>query len=502
MPTLPTLFQCRGLMLHCKFRDYKHNRMQSINQLFFGLYALILASLILGTARIEIIDKQSYLKSYWLLSVSLRALAFSLWGLVPFIGMEFRALASTLFVGSAIFLAMLFRSWSVEVNNQSAIRNSSLFLAVFFLMFIFISTFDEKITYRALWVGLVSFIISLWEINELNKKIKAKSEYLLKVILGLTLFQTGIAMLTVISIIFFTPQAIFTITENASASNYFFWITLTTHLIVYLFIGSYLYQKIIFSENKISREKDEIGRLLSEREAMITSLVNANRAAASGALSASIAHELSQPLAATLLNVSILRRVLDLKNTQNTIVEPIVNLIDKEIRRAAEILHTIKSIFKEDKIELTEFYVDKILKKMKPLLDSRAAKSGISLDFILGSASRTNLNFSEFQQVIVNLTNNAFEALEAADMKDKQIVIKTCDFESNIQISIADNGPGVPEKYQHSIFELMKTTKDQGLGIGLWLSKHIIEQRHAGTLAHFRSDEGGALFVVMLPIKA
>jgi signal transduction histidine kinase len=436
------------------------------------------------------------------MSVSLRALAFAIWGLVPFIGMEFRALASTLFVGSAIFLALLFRSWRVEVNNQSAIRKSGLFLVFFILMFFFISGFGERITYRALWVGLASFFISVWEINELHKKIKTKSEYLLKVILGLTLFQTGITILTVIAIIFFTPKNIVTITENTSISNYFFWVALTTHLIVYLFIGSYLYQKIIFSENKISREKDEIGRLLSEREAMITSLVTANRAAASGALSASIAHELSQPLAATLLNISILRRVLNLKNEQNSAVEPILNLIGKETRRAAEILHTIKSIFKEDKIELTASSVDKILKKMKPLLESRAAKSGISLDFIFGSASRTNLNFSEFQQVIVNLTNNAFEALEAADKKDKQVVIKTCDFGSNIQISITDNGPGVPEKYQHSIFELMKTTKEQGLGIGLWLSKHIIEQRHAGTLAHFRPDEGGALFVVKLPINA
>lgn len=475
--------------------------MQSINQLFFGLYAVILASLIIGTARIEIVDKQSYLKSYWLLSVSLRALAFALWGLVPFIGIEFRALASTLFVGSAIFLALLFRSWRVEVNNQSAVRNSGLFLVFFFFMFIFISTFDERITYRALWVGLASFTISVWEINELNKKIKAKSEYLLKVILGLTFFQTVISIMTVVSIMFFTPKTLVTITENTSSSNYFFWVTLTTHLIVYLFIGSYLYQKIIFSENKISKEKDEIGRLLSEREAMITSLVTANRAAASGALSASIAHELSQPLAATLLNISILRRVLDLKNTQNSAAEPIVNLIGKETRRAAEILHTIKGIFKEDKIELTESSVDKILKKMKPLLDSRAARSGIGLEFIFGSASKTNLNFSEFQQVIVNLTNNAFEALEAADKKDKQVIIKTCDFGANIQISIADNGPGVPEIYRQSIFELMKTTKEQGLGIGLWLSKHIIEQRHAGTLSHFRPDEGGALFVVKLPIK-
>ncbi len=489
-------------MLHCKNHVIKNNRMQSINQLFFGLYALILASLILGTARIEIVDKESYLKSYWLLSVSLRALAFAVWGLVPFIGMEFRAVASTLFVGSAIFLALLFRSWRVEVNNQSAIRKSGLFLLFFILMFIFISSFDERITYRALWVGLVIFTISVWEINELSIKIKQKSEYLLKVILGMTLFQTASSMLTVVSVIFFTPKTILTITENSSTSNYFFWVTLTTHLIVYLFIGSYLYQKIIFSENKISKERDEIGRLLSEREAMITSLVTANRAAASGALSASIAHELSQPLAATLLNISILRRVLDLKNTQNPVVEPIVNLIGKETRRAAEILHTIKGIFKEDKIELTESSVDKILKKMKPLLESRAAKSGIGLDFNLGSASRTNLNFSEFQQVIVNLTNNAFEALEAADKKDKQVVIKTCDFGSNIQISIADNGPGVPEIYQQSIFELMKTTKEQGLGIGLWLSKHIIEQRHAGSLAHFRPDDGGALFVIKLPIKA
>ena len=108
------------------------------------------------------------------------------------------------------------------------------------------------------------------------------------------------------------------------------------------------------------------------------------------------------------------------------------------------------------------------------------------------------LNESEFQQVILNLINNAIEALIDQQLEQKKITIRTVDANNHLCLSIIDNGPGVPKKLEENLFALMNTSKPSGTGLGLWLSKRIVE-RHYGDISYHHLKPGHVEFLIKLP---
>jgi C4-dicarboxylate-specific signal transduction histidine kinase len=101
---------------------------------------------------------------------------------------------------------------------------------------------------------------------------------------------------------------------------------------------------------------------------------------------------------------------------------------------------------------------------------------------------------------MINLLNNSIEALSNSNQSNKEIQIHTRVFGNFVELKISDNGPGIPDQLKASIFELMKTNKKQGMGLGLWLCKHIVE-RHQGRISYQQSALGGAEFLIQLPIE-
>ena len=111
-----------------------------------------------------------------------------------------------------------------------------------------------------------------------------------------------------------------------------------------------------------------------------------------------------------------------------------------------------------------------------------------------------SLNTGEFQQVILNLVNNAIDSLSGLNIQEKIILISTKDLDGHVEVCISDNGEGVAQQLIPSLFELMKSNKSAGMGLGLWLSKHIIE-RHQGKITYQTSHAGGAEFVIRMPLQ-
>ena len=105
---------------------------------------------------------------------------------------------------------------------------------------------------------------------------------------------------------------------------------------------------------------------------------------------------------------------------------------------------------------------------------------------------------SQLQQVLLNLVTNACESFQADLKKTKVIKVTTRTENENIVFTVSDNGCGIDPSIENSIFELLRTSKEDGMGIGLWLSKTIIES-HNGTINFTRSSEMGTTFKVSLP---
>jgi signal transduction histidine kinase len=111
------------------------------------------------------------------------------------------------------------------------------------------------------------------------------------------------------------------------------------------------------------------------------------------------------------------------------------------------------------------------------------------------------VNPAEIEQVILNLINNAIQALANSGTLQRRITIGATKSDQLVRLSISDNGDGVSAEFKPQLFQLLSTTKQSGMGLGLWLCKHIIT-RYGGSIHYEDTIDGGATFVFELPSAA
>ncbi len=250
----------------------------------------------------------------------------------------------------------------------------------------------------------------------------------------------------------------------------------------------------------VKEEKNQVERLLLERESLIANLLKANKTAATGALSASIAHELNQPLCATDLNIQLLKTRLGKSQLNFDSEKKVLDALDEDNKRAALIVSSLRSIFSDEDV-ITEYVdfgvvIDGVLEIVKPELRSRNIQIVLRVDKDL----QVQVNPTEIQQIFLNLINNSIQAISTVKSYQGYIQIEAHQKNGMAQICISDNGDGVPKERKSELFELLNTTKQTGMGIGLWLCKHIVT-RNGGSIYYEDTLSGGAKFVVQLPLS-
>ena len=244
-------------------------------------------------------------------------------------------------------------------------------------------------------------------------------------------------------------------------------------------------------------------QLLEEREEIIRQLTLFNKTAGMGALVASLAHELNQPLSIIQTNVGMIELVLndhEAKLNQDTRIDKALTGLRKANHRAATIISTLRNMFGQGRKTISSFDFNELINDVLLLCQPTLNRQGIQVQIQLHSEA---LNFtgdkSQLQQVLLNLITNAIEAFPATFEGLKNITIQT-NIESNrIVMSVADNGIGISPEIESVIFELLRTNKETGMGIGLWLSKTIIDS-HQGSISFITCANKGTRFVLSLPL--
>ena len=252
----------------------------------------------------------------------------------------------------------------------------------------------------------------------------------------------------------------------------------------------------------MQRHSMELQKLLQEREEIIRQLSMLNKTAGMGALVASLAHELNQPLAVIQMNAEMIDLVVNnnaMESNQTSSIHKAMMGLKKANQRAATIISTLRNMFGHGGKSISVFDVNDVVKDI--LLLSRSTLQRHSIDL------RENFNSqpliftgdkSQLQQVLLNLVTNACESFKADFQKPKVISLTTQTEDGNIVFTISDNGCGIDPAIENSIFELLRTSKEDGMGIGLWLSKTIIES-HNGTINFTSNNALGTTFKVSLP---
>lgn len=477
--------------------------MQAANQIFFSLLALMLVGLYMSTITPSGYKKDKYL-IYWQGSILLRALAFIVWTISPYLFGFSLTIANFCFLASMVLLVILFRSWRVDIKRKD-LSIAAVFLVISILIYEVIRQADVGFAIRTGYMSIPISILSIWEINELTKSLKKDNSFGLKFLMGIVLVSLAITFsVTIYGLVNHTGG----VTQLIEfGSTFILWGGLSMHLLIYVAVSSYLYQRLMKREltarqdfEKSSTENTQIKALLEEREGLISSLLIANKTAATGALSASIAHELNQPVGAISLNTEYIQRHLNEGQADPDSLKEVITSIQQDNHRIAKIVSTLRDIFRQEEIKTSDVHLDELIEQIKPIILPQARDSKINLKFDLNVNQSIPLNQNEISQVLINLLNNSIEALSNSNQSNKEIKIHTRVFGNYVELKVSDNGPGIPDQLKASIFDLMKTNKKQGMGLGLWLCKHIID-RHQGRISYQQSEIGGAEFLIQLPIE-
>jgi two-component system sensor kinase FixL len=221
-----------------------------------------------------------------------------------------------------------------------------------------------------------------------------------------------------------------------------------------------------------------------------------------GEMTASLAHELNQPLAAIVNNATAAMQYLEHGRLDAKQLREILNDVVGDGHRAYDIMHNVRSAIKKGSAIRGPMNLNDIVNAVTRIVRPDAAAQFCKLETSLAQ----NLPAIEgdpiqIQQVLINLVHNAIEAMRDAT-PDRRIVevATTCNGDGAICVSVRDHGSGIPEPARERLFEQFFTTKEEGLGMGLAIVRSIVEA-HGGNIAAENADGGGARFYFYLPTK-
>ena len=308
-------------------------------------------------------------------------------------------------------------------------------------------------------------------------------------------------------VLFGSTQTNFFLYAQDALAMTLLWIGYGSTILVYVALGSFYLEKQIRKENQTANtlkstkeENARITELLKEKERLIYGLMKANKTAATGALSASIAHELNQPLGASNLNIQFLKMKLEKGVLNPELGKEILDSLEEDNKRAATIVKSLRSIFNDSNLNAEEVLVSDLIAKVLNIVTPELRSKNIQIQLRIDDGLIIKVNSAEIEQVILNLLNNAGQSLANSGTLQRRIAIEAAKVGQSICLSISDNGAGVPLEFKSQLFELLSTTKQTGMGLGLWLSKHILT-RYGGSIHYEDVVGGGAKFIVKLPVE-
>lgn len=247
----------------------------------------------------------------------------------------------------------------------------------------------------------------------------------------------------------------------------------------------------------------DLATLLREREEIIRQLTLSNKTAGMGALVASFAHELNQPLTATLLHSELiqahLKRAVQASQPPDAgMLQMVAGAVVGDSQRAGDIIRKLRNLFRLSTGAFERIEFAELVRDMLDIVRTRADRIGVVIDARLEPRLTLMGDATQLQQVILNLLNNAIEAMEANVGQVRRLIVRTRKAGDAVELQVEDTGKGIAPAMREEIFSLFKTTRQQGMGVGLWLSRSIVET-HRGTL-EFASEPGqGAVFTLCLP---
>jgi PAS domain S-box-containing protein len=239
------------------------------------------------------------------------------------------------------------------------------------------------------------------------------------------------------------------------------------------------------AEEQLSRHQDEIAHI--------------SRATSMGGMASAIAHELNQPLAAIVTYSAAAVRLL--KQREDGVLE-VLERVTAQAERAGEILRQIRAFIGKGQLERGDVDINQVVGQIVTLLEAEARRRAVRIELDLAEdLPHVEGSAVQLGQVVFNLIRNGMDAMVDTAERLRQVKVTTTVEAEQVVITIADAGHGLSEESMARLFDPFYTTRSAGMGLGLSISRTIIES-HGGRLAAMPGAERGAVFQFSLPVHA
>ncbi len=246
----------------------------------------------------------------------------------------------------------------------------------------------------------------------------------------------------------------------------------------------------------------ELRRAEMEAQRSRQELAHVARVSTVGEMTASLAHQLNQPLAAIMTNAQAAGRMLNTSSPDVDEVRAILQDIVRDDRRASDVIQRLRQLLRKGELEMIGVNLTAAIREVVDLVSTEAIIRNITVSFefvrepVFVRGDRVQL-----QQVILNLLYNAMEAMVDQQSSARRIVIGCREDDALVVVSVHDSGPGLRAGTEEVVFEAFYTTKNGGMGMGLSIVRSIVEA-HGGSI-HAKNDrDGGTVVEFQLPASA
>jgi signal transduction histidine kinase len=253
--------------------------------------------------------------------------------------------------------------------------------------------------------------------------------------------------------------------------------------------GAVIYRQDITPQQ---RSRLEVERLRHE-------LTHVGRLTTMGEITAALAHELNQPLTAILSNAHAGERYLAQATPPLGEVREILQDVVGDARRASEVIQRLRSLLRKDETKFLALDINQVVREMAVLTHTEAVLRNLTVALDLAAdLPRVRGDRVQIQQVLLNLVLNSMEAM-SGQADGRRIEIRSARGVEAVRVAVRDEGPGIPPENLKEIFETFYTTKPKGMGMGLAISRSIVEA-HGGQLWAENNPDRGATFWFTLPV--
>jgi signal transduction histidine kinase len=487
--------------------------MLDINVVSFLVFDMLILGLSISAFRD--LKIQTKFDHYWRWALAFFAMGYLCFAIAPFVDRAIITPANVFLILASLAQALLFRTWNEPVSKRLHILLAVCVMVVG-LVFEYLrqhGTFQQR-------VGLITgFLIasSVWHTLELLRLHRREPSFSVRLMLFFSVLYFFFAVLRWLVVVYGNDPANINLYNEEMLAFATRWCLMATDVLMYVAINQYYTEKSwskekqaleaqLNSEKIIDQLASEVSQttqlnqklalVLAEKNKLLTSLSSSMKSTRMGAMASTLAHEINQPLSAIRLNAEMAQREVSMSQDL-TLVQNNLQYLIEDVDRIDGIVNKIKKFFYNDYSDFKNLQLAALVDSTFDYVQEGCNKSNIDLLVNIDPKLHIYGDKGQLQMVVFNLISNAMDALEEKE-GTRFITINAEPVGDHIDLIVQDNGAGVAPEVMGQIFDLFRTTKPDGMGVGLWLSRAVMEN-HRGHLTYSTAAEGGARFVMQFP---